>query len=354
MTETQILKEKVINRANSNMPKIEKVIQTIQSESNSTNDVLVNTRGFNFGVEDESLFINYGGQSSKIGRFALKQLAGRVGVPTRYLNSLNESEWGRGLASDILNKHVINNEPQRVLVRNVNNTVRGVLSDSYKRLDSLQVFNGFLTSALKNKAKIFDASHDETKTFIDVILPEIVEINTPNNGVVNFVVGAQIRNSDFGDGSLNIRSYIMNVVCLNGMIGTKFLNEIHRGSKLPESIRISEETYRKETDATVSLINDAMKSIFDVNNVRREADRIFAASEKKVDFDNEIVKLKRSKHFNDFELTSLTQKLKAGNIDDGCAGDNTMWKFVQGITSVANGYQNTRKNELIEYASELY
>ena len=63
--------------------------------------------------------------------------------------------------------------------------------------------------------------------------------------------------------------------------------------------------------------------------------------------------LKRTKHYSETELTLLTSKLMANNPDYGVTGEATKWKFVQGLTSVANTYNTTRRNELIEYASEI-
>jgi hypothetical protein len=252
-----------------------------------------------------------------------------------------------------MNRHAQESEPQRLLVRSVEDEVRGVLSDSYKRINSMTVFLAFLQAATEKEAKLYDAAIDETKSFIEVIVPEIVQIDTPNNGIVNMIMGAELRNSDFGDGRLNLRTYLMNVVCLNGMIGKKFMNEVHRGSRLPEDLDLSEKTYELESSAQASLVTDSMNHLFDRENMEKEMQRIVNASEQEIDFEKGIAQLKRSKHYGESELTLLSQKLMNNREEDGVQGKNTKWKFVQGLTAVANDANGTRRNELIEYASDL-
>lgn len=352
-TEIEILQNKVLKRAENNMPKIGDVIQQIETEDKLLGDALVHTNHFEFQAAGNRMMIDYGDTQKHLNKFATRQIANRFGIPTPYLNRLNDSDWGPTLAADILNRHARESEPQRLLVRSVEDTVRGVMSDSYKRINSMVVFLAFLQAATEKEAKLYDAAIDETKSFIEVIVPEIVQIETPNNGIVNMIIGAELRNSDFGDGRLNLRTYLMNVVCLNGMIGKKFMNEVHRGSRLPENLVLSQKTYELESAAQASLVTDNMNHLFDRENIEKEMQRVINASSEEMDFNKGIEQLKRSKHYGESELTLLSQKLMNNNPDDGIQGKNTKWKFVQGITAVANGYQTTRRNELIEYASDL-
>ncbi len=352
--EKEILQARVLEIAERNKPRIEKVIEQFQRDDAAIADTLVDSDQFKFYSGDGHIKVQYGEHDARIAKFATKQIASRFGIPTNFIHKLNSNDWGRKLAADIFNEHSKNTEMQRVLVRKIDNTIGGVLSDKYKRLNSMQIFKAFLLAASQTDAKLYDAAVDETKSFIDVIKPKVVEIETPKNGIVNVAFGAQIRNSDFGDGALNIRTYMLNLICLNGMIGTKYLNEIHRGARLPENIQLSEKTYQLETAASASLVKDAITHIFHDDNIETERNRVINASNKVIDFDKKVTDLKRTKHFSDFELKTLTNKLLAEKPSDGIEGENTLWKFVQGVTSVANEYTTTRKNELIEYASELY
>lgn len=68
---------------------------------------------------------------------AVVQLPEKMNIPSKYLRQLSEgTEWQRQPATQILNEHSGWTERTRVLVRTVGNQVRGVWSDSCRRLNS--------------------------------------------------------------------------------------------------------------------------------------------------------------------------------------------------------------------------
>ena len=287
-TNTEILQKRVLDRADRNMPRIEDVVKQIETEDTILGDALVNSNEMHFANSGDTLVMKYGQHERFLNQYSTKQTANRFGIPTPYINSLMASEWGTKLAVKILNETAKQRKPERVLVRNVGDTVRGVLSDSYKRINSMKVFMSFMQAAINSEARLYDAAIDDTKSFVEVIKPEIQTIETPRNGEIDVVFGAELRNSDYGDGRLNLRTFMLNVVCLNGMIGTKFLNEVHRGGRLPENLVLSESTYEKESIAQASLVTDSMNHLFDTENMRKEVERIQRASDTVMDFDTGI------------------------------------------------------------------
>ena len=86
---------------------------------------------------------------------AIGQLAARMNIPSRYLRELATGEpWQRSLATDMLNQHAIHTPRSRVLLRTVGTEVRGVLSDSYRRIDSQSSLIAFLQEAKRQGAVI--------------------------------------------------------------------------------------------------------------------------------------------------------------------------------------------------------
>ncbi|MCK5292919.1 MAG: hypothetical protein KAR39_12990, partial [Thermoplasmata archaeon] len=272
-TKTEILQSRVLDRAKNNMPRIEDVIETMKNDDTLLGDTLVKTDEMRFYNDGEKLVMRYGQHDRVLNSYSTKQTANRFGIPTPYVNSLMTSDWGRKLAVKNLNELAKQRKPERVLVRAIDDTVRGVLSDSYKRINSMAVFMAFMQAAVNTKAKIYDAAIDETKSFVEVIQPEIHTIETPRNGEIDIVFGAELRNSDYGDGRLNLRTFYLNVVCLNGMIGTKFLNEVHRGGRMPENLVLSQDTYDKESAAQAGVVTDSMQHLFDTDNMKKEVER---------------------------------------------------------------------------------
>ena len=122
--------------------------------------------GVNLRQKDHSPVITFNGGDDKLvmnmpdGQFSLHdnaigQLADRMGVPQRYLRQLAQgATWAKSLAAEILNEHSGWTERSRVLVRTVGEQVRGVLSDSYRRLNSVEILTAFVQEAAKQGAVI--------------------------------------------------------------------------------------------------------------------------------------------------------------------------------------------------------
>ena len=84
----------------------------------------------------------------RLHRNAVGQVAGKLRIPPKYLRELSESgSWQRQLAAHLLNEHSGWSDRSRVLVRVVDDEVRGILSDSYRRLDSCRILTAFLSQA---------------------------------------------------------------------------------------------------------------------------------------------------------------------------------------------------------------
>ena len=70
-------------------------------------------------------------------RNALGQLAARADMPLAFASTLQgQGDWGRELLADNFNRIFAHVTSQRVLTRAVKGEIRGVLSDSYRRMDS--------------------------------------------------------------------------------------------------------------------------------------------------------------------------------------------------------------------------
>lgn len=352
-TKEAVLQDKILSRIQNNIPKIEDVISKIQRDGNNLNDLLIPSKRIKFSANG-SVYADYNGTNNAFTDFSLSQMADKVNIPVKYINSLAGTDWGRQLTAYILNEHVQKGEPQNLLIREVDGNIRGVLSDRYKRMNSLQIFMSFFNAAMSAGAKLFDGLHTDSKNFLEVVHPDLIPVETPNNGVVNLVMGARIRNSDFGDGALTLNVFILNAICLNGMVGEQLLREIHLGARINGIQQyLSFDTISKETEAQAAIIGDTMKSIFSGETREKEINRIVNASSKIIDLNNEIKQLPKL-GVQQEEIKNLTNKLMANNPDDGVQGKNSLWKLVQGLTSVANEQPPARTRELQEIASQLY
>ena len=196
---------------------------------------------------DEGLKMNMPDGQFSLHANAIGQLADRMGIPQRYLRTLaGGAEWQIALAATMLNEHSGWTQRSRVLVRTVGTQVRGVLSDSYRRLNSVEILTAFVQEAAQQGAVISDAYMNDTKVWAETILPQPLVIPTAKNGDVIIFAGARFSTSDYGDGAVDMRSFLLNGACLNGMVRESVMKQVHLGSKLPDNLRL----HRKPTSLT--------------------------------------------------------------------------------------------------------
>lgn len=285
---------------------------------------------------------------------AVGQLAEKMGVPSKYLRELSEGDqWQRRLATNILNEHSGWTSRTRVLVRSVGQEVRGVLSDSYRRLNSVQILTAFVEEAVKQSAVVCDAFMSDTKVWVETILPQPVCIPTRQNGEVVIYMGARFSTSDYGDGAVDMRAYLLNGACLNGMVRESVMKQVHLGSKLPDNLQLSERTYQLDTKTTMSAVKDLTGNLYSKENIMQKAVEIQNASEVNVDFDTELRKLVKNNKLLKAEGEQVQKLLMNNNPDDGVQGGATLWKLTQAITAHARELEPQRARELHEISGDL-
>ena len=320
--------------------------------------------GVNLKMNDHSPVITFSGEGSlqmnmPDGQFsihdnAIGQLADRMGIPSRYLRGLAAGEpWAKHLAATLLNEHSGWTQRSRVLVRTVGQQVRGVLSDSYRRLNSVEILTAFVQEAAEQGAVISDAYMNDTKIWADTILPTPITVPTAKNGEVIIFAGARFSTSDYGDGAVDMRAFLLNGACLNGMVRESVMKQVHLGSKLPDNLQLSQQTYELDTKTTVSAVRDLTKGLFSKDNLMQKAYEIQGASEIEVDFDHELKRLTRDGGLLKQEGKEVEKILMRNDPNDGVQGGATLWKLTQAITAHARELTPERSRELHEISGQL-
>lgn len=320
--------------------------------------------GVNLKAQEHEPVITFSGENRLMmnmpdGQFslhdnAIAQLADRMGIPQRYLRSLASGEpWAVMLAAHVLNQHSDWTQRSRVLVRTVGHQVRGVLSDSYRRLNSVEILTAFVQEASAQGAVISDAYMNDTKVWAETILPTPIIVPTKNNGEVIIFAGARFSTSDYGNGSVDMRAFMLNGACLNGMVRESVMKQVHLGSKLPDNLALSQQTYELDTKTTVSAVQDLTRGLFSADTIKRKAYEIQGASEMEVDFDHELKRLTSNGWLLKQEGKEVEKILMRNNPDDGVQGGATLWKLTQAITAHARELSPERSRELHEISGEL-
>lgn len=320
--------------------------------------------GVNLKINDHSPVITFSANGSlrmdmPDGQFtlhdnAIGQLADRMGIPQRYLRGLAQGEpWAKQLAATLLNEHSGWTQRSRVLVRTVGKQVRGVLSDSYRRLNSVEILTAFVQEAAEQGAVISDAYMNDTKIWAETILPTPFTVPTAKNGDVIIFAGARFSTSDYGDGAVDMRAFLLNGACLNGMVRESVMKQVHLGSKLPDNLQLSQQTYELDTKTTVSAVRDLTKGLFGIENLKKKAIEIQGASEMEVDFEHELKRLTRDGGLLKQEGKEVEKILMRNNPEDGVQGGATLWKLTQAITAHARELSPERSRELHELSGQL-
>ena len=320
--------------------------------------------GVNLKINDHSPVITFSANGSlrmdmPDGQFtlhdnAIRQLADRMGIPQRYLRGLASGEpWAKQLAATLLNEHSGWTQRSRVLVRTVGKQVRGVLSDSYRRLNSVEILTAFVQEAADQGAVISDAYMNDTKIWAETILPTPLTVPTAKNGDVVIFAGARFSTSDYGDGAVDMRAFLLNGACLNGMVRESVMKQVHLGSKLPDNLQLSQQTYELDTKTTVSAVRDLTKGLFSKDNLMKKAIEIQGASEIDVDFEHELKRLTRDGGLLKQEGKEVEKILMRNDPEDGVQGGATLWKLTQAITAHARELSPERSRELHELSGQL-
>lgn len=320
--------------------------------------------GVNLKAQDHEPVITFAGDSQLTmnmpdGQFtmhdnAIAQMADRMGIPQRYLRQLASGEpWAIALAAYLLNQHSDWTQRSRVLVRTVGTQVRGILSDSYRRLNSVEILTAFVQEAAGQGAVISDAYMNDTKVWAETILPTPITVPTKNNGEVIIFAGARFSTSDYGDGAVDMRAFLLNGACLNGMVRESVMKQVHLGSKLPDNLALSQQTYELDTKTTVSAVKDLTKGLFSKDNLMAKAIEIQGASEVEVDFTKELKRLTSNGGLLKQEGKEVEKILMRNNPDDGVQGGATLWKLTQAITAHARKLSPERSRELHELSGQL-
>ena len=214
---------------------------------------------------------------------------------------------------------------------------RAFLSDSYKRIDNLDILTATLEAVQQSGLNVTVKSTDLSERNMRVILnaPEIAaaapvllkNYRSPfsgNSGRDNPIVnaGLVIKNSETGSGAFSIAPHLTVQVCSNGMtITTDAQRSVHLGGKLEEGIvRWSDETQQKSLELVQAKTVDAIKTFLDVDYLNTVITRIEEKAEKPLDgpVDKAIQKVGKALTFSEGQIAGvLDHFIKGGDVSAG-------------------------------------
>lgn len=298
--------EKQLNaRIESGRQKSQALIHTLSDEADRRHDYLVSSRGITFdtlppidtanNTRLTATFRTNGHTTQfQVHDNAKTQLLNKLGVPQKFFDVLAEEK--PSIAKELLNDLRYRQDANSLFIRTVANNIGAgqhellaVMSHRYKPVDFTEVGPKFLEAIQANGMILTDAMLGENlKYSFRAIYPQLLGADDP------YLFGVSFSSSDYGLAALNLQLFIERLVCVNGMVGTRLLRQVHSGESLSggndDIVQVSEETLRKSAEVTISYMGDAMNSV----TPERVEQILSNARDKTVNVNREIDSLRKS------------------------------------------------------------
>lgn len=276
----------------------------------------------------------------------------RLGINKTYYERMGDE------ATDLLCTNInywTERDSRNLLVRTLDNKVRAVLSDRFRRLDSVELFFTAFDEAKNVGAKIVQADMTETNFYLRLLHPEwatkldgfkmdmkarresrmltghqpysILEHLDDDDGGTWLVPGIVVRNSDVGYGSLNAELFVFDLVCSNGLIANRTIHQVHLGQQM-EVGYVSHETRELEDKALWARVRDLIRASFDKDQFLELVKKIQGAAEQPLD--NAVVAVEtvvKNYGFTDQDKENILNELMN-------AGSNTVYGLMSAVTAV--------------------
>jgi hypothetical protein len=303
-------------------------------------------RGVHISFSDDTA----GSLRLKLHRHAVQQMAQTTELPLKFIDGLlgTAEPWAKELLAHNLSTIFGNRyRKQRYLLRSVHGEVRGFLSDRYRRLDSRPIIEAFATEVQKKGALPYNGYVTDTKVALQAIMPEVYE---PVPGEL-VAYGLSLENSDFGNGALSVRAYLLRIWCSNLAITQEEMRQVHLGRRLDDSMIYSRRTYELDAETTVSALRDVIGTQLNAEALRDRMESIRQANTTAVDPAGAKETLRK------LLLKSETDEvIEAYNSPDtyNLPAGNTSWRLSNAVSWIAGKTEDAeRRLELMKVAGDI-
>ena len=340
--------KKIEDMIHTSVPRVQQVIEQVQNDV--PEDMIVLGRTLRFNPQAASLQLVAGDQPLNIHEHAFQQVCDRPKIknlPTVMRELKGKGEWGTALVAQNLNEIYSHMNGDRYLLRNVRGELRGFLSDQFRRLDSRPLLEAFVGAISRFGARPVDGFALQTKMNVRAILPMVFE---PFQGEI-MAFGAQLSDSDFGDGKLTVSGFVLRMFCTNLATTEDVLSQVHLGRRLSDSVTFSSQTLQLDTAAMASAINDVAGHVLGSGAVNNYLGLVKKANEDKIE--PAQIQAWVKKNLTKAESIASITKFNSPDVELLPPGQ-TKWRWSNALSWLANETEDEhRKLELQEYAGGL-
>ena len=299
-------------------------------KANTNNFRFNETAGITFFSEDQGI------RNFPISRYALGQLATKIGVPARYIEKCIDS--GRiDLAQDNVNSW-LEDYNKDLFIREYNGGIRGVLSSRYSVCDSHDILEVVNDAVDLSKYKVKGSYLNEERLHVRLIGTEMLPIDGED-----LFAGLFIDSSDVGRSILTVKFGIYKQVCTNGLViaraGGTLFEQKHIG--------ITSEEFHEGLVASLKNVDLLTEHAVEwVQKAKHRENHWSALSEYEDDINEFVAYIRHQTNLSE-ESSRKVINLMSTKYEDN------RWGLINGITEVAQDFTLERRLELERIAGNI-
>ena len=299
-------------------------------KANTNNFRFNETAGITFFSEDQGI------RNFPISRYALGQLATKIGVPARYIEKCIDS--GRiDLAQDNVNSW-LEDYNKDLFIREYNGGIRGVLSSRYSVCDSHDILEVVNDAVDLSKYKVKGSYLNEERLHVRLIGTEMLPIDGED-----LFAGLFIDSSDVGRSILTVKFGIYKQVCTNGLViaraGGTLFEQKHIG--------ITSEEFHEGLVASLKNVDLLTEHAVEwVQKAKHRENHWSALSEYEDDINEFVAYIRHQTNLSE-ESSRKVINLMSTRYEDN------RWGLINGITEVAQDFTLERRLELERIAGNI-
>lgn len=338
-----------------------RVISVIEEVTNKTiSDSIVRAKTVKVHQSDSGskwaaiLPMANGERSVPLHDHAWQQLLSNVGMDKRYVDRLegekNGEEWGRDLVKHNVDTILRHRETQRNLVREEGGMVKGWLSDSFRRIDSRPLLEAFAGICKENNLLPIEGYAFDTRVRIRALIPQVFE---PIPGEI-MTFGLTWGNSDYGHGGHVLDFFANRMVCTNLATLESVLRQIHLGKRLSDDITYSAETYRKDQEANISALQDAVQHVIGPARINAVMAALAAKAEESIDKKDVTAMLKEFSGIGKETVEKIVAAYESPDVINLPAGES-VYRLSNAVSWIAQSKEvsEDKKLELQDIAGKM-
>jgi hypothetical protein len=309
---------------------LQEIAVTLDRQLKTKKDFVADTRAVN--LRGNGLLHIDGIGDMPVNDTAHDQIGARLGIPKKYYDRMRSES--PNLLSENVN-HWFNANPEKRMLRTMDNRVRAFLSERYRPLDNYDLAQAVLPKIQQMGCTVVSSEITESHFYLKVVT-ERITAEIKKGDVVQS--GLVISNSETGFGSVKVEPLVYRLVCANGMIANDYaMNKYHIGRGGFGDDEGAREFFRNETRLTDDKafwmkVTDTVDATMTEVKFKAIVSKMQASTEKKIEGNpvKAVEVLSKKLDLSETENGSVLRHLISG-------GDLTQYGLLNAVTRASQG-----------------